>query len=84
MALYSANLLDYARYPRNGGVMESPDAVGKASLNGRAPYVTIYLQAKQQIVTAAKFQTYGCGVSIACCSVLTELVPIGRWQNVSC
>ena len=36
--------------------------------------MTIYLQVDRGIVTNAMFQTFGCGVSIACCSVLTEMI----------
>ena len=54
--------------------MESPDAVGKASLAGRAPYVTIYIRSIDGVVERAMFTTYGCGVSIACCSALTEMI----------
>jgi len=59
-------------------MMESPDATGKASLRGRAPYVTIYLRISAETVTQAMFQTFGCGYSIACCSVLTELITGAR------
>ncbi len=86
MSRYSATLLDHAMSPRNGGALESPDAVGKASLGGRAPYVTIYLLASQGVVTRAMFQTYGCGVSIACCSALTEMIagsPIADCQSLT-
>jgi NifU-like protein involved in Fe-S cluster formation len=74
MSRPSATVLDHALSPRNGGAMEQPDAVGRASLGGNAPYVTIYLKIDQDRVTKAMFQTYGCGFSIACCSVLTEMV----------
>jgi NifU-like protein involved in Fe-S cluster formation len=54
--------------------MESPDAVGMASLHGQAPYVTVFLKMAQDVVERATFQAFGCGVTIACCSALTELV----------
>jgi NifU-like protein involved in Fe-S cluster formation len=74
MPRFSASLLDHVRAPRNGGAMESPDVVGKAGFDGRPPYVVIYLRASDGIVRRAMFQTYGCAVSIACCSVLTEMI----------
>src|SRR4051812_16854722 len=69
----ASTVLDHALSPRNGGAMEAPDAVGKSSLAGRPPYVTIFLRIAGQNVAKAQFQTFGCGYSIACCSVLTEL-----------
>jgi len=60
--------------PRNAGEMESPDAVGKACLDGRAPYMTFYLRLDGDRIVQSMFQTFGCGYSIAACSVLTELV----------
>jgi NifU-like protein involved in Fe-S cluster formation len=54
--------------------MDEPDAVGRASLGGRAPYVTIFLKVSGDRISKAMFQTFGCGYSIASCSVLTEIV----------
>jgi NifU-like protein involved in Fe-S cluster formation len=53
--------------------MASPDAVGHASLDGRAPRVTVHLRIRDEIVEQLMFQAFGCGVTIASCSVLTEL-----------
>lgn len=60
--------------PRNAGEMESPSAVGRASLDGNAPYMTIYVKVEGNRITRATFQTFGCGYSVAACSVLTELL----------
>jgi len=66
--------MEHVQAPRNGGAMDAAHAAGRASLGGRAPYVTIYLKARDAIVTKAMSQTFGCGVSIACCSALTEMI----------
>jgi len=71
---YSAQLLDHLDSPRNEGKMPSPDAVGIASLSGRAPYFTIYLKVANGIIEKATFQAFGCGYSIAACSAMTEMV----------
>jgi YD repeat-containing protein len=70
-APYSATLWDHFNAPRNAGAMDSPDAVGRASVNGRAPYVTIYLKVVGERVAKVRFQTFGCGYSIAACWALT-------------
>ena len=73
-APYSSTLWDHFNAPRNAGEMRAPDAIGRASINGRAPHFTVYLKATDRKVTRATFQTFGCGYSIAACSALTELV----------
>lgn len=74
---YSASLMDHFEAPRNSGRMPDADAVGRADLNGRAPYITLYLKRSKQSVEHASFQSFGCGAAIAAGSVLTELI-IGR------
>lgn len=73
-APYSSTLADHFNSPRNAGEMESPDAVGRASLNDRPPHVVIYLSVNDGVVVKASFQTFGCGYSIASCSALTEMI----------
>ena len=73
-APYSSTLWEHFNSPRNPGEMKSPDAVGRASINGRTPHFTIYLKVADGRVEKATFQTFGCGYSIAACSALTELV----------
>lgn len=74
MSRPSSTIADHFNLPRNAGEMRSPDAVGHASLDGRAPRVTIYLKTDGKVISQAMFQTFGCGFSIAACSLLTELV----------
>lgn len=75
MPRFSATLLDHAESPRNGGKLDSANAVGMASLNGQAPYTTIHLRIEEnEAIADAKFEAFGCGVTIAACSALTELV----------
>ena len=66
--------MDHFAAPRNSGAFESPDATGHAGSPGRGPFLILYLRMKGNQVQAAKFQTYGCGPTIACGSVLTEMI----------
>ena len=74
MGRFSAKLTEHFHAPRNAGALEDADVIGRGSLDDRAPYTTLYLKITNQTVARCGFQTFGCGVSIACASVLTELL----------
>jgi len=74
MGAYSDILMDHFTAPRNSGAMDSPDATGHVGSPGRGPFLILYLHMKGNEILAAKFQTYGCGPTIACGSVLTEMI----------
>jgi len=74
MGKYSDTLMDHFLSPRNSGPLECPDATGHAGAPGQGPFLILYLRMEGPRVAAAKFQTYGCGPTIACGSMLTEMV----------
>lgn len=74
MTSFSETLMDHFQSPRNQGRMEKPDLVGGAGVPGRGRYIVLYLQIANDQVKAAQFECYGCGVTVAVCSVLTELI----------
>ena len=74
MSSLSQTVLDHATGPHNRGAMASPSAIGRANLGGQPPEVTVYLQVAGDAVERAKFEARGCGYTIACGSVLTEIV----------
>ncbi len=61
MGRYSDTLMDHFMAPRNAGALDSPDVTGHAGTPGRGPFLILYLRITEGQVTAAKFQTYGCG-----------------------
>lgn len=77
MCRFSDALMEHCQYPVNRGAMGCADLVGKGSLDGCPPFVRIYLQTDSDRVKEASFEAEGCGVTIACGSILTELV-LGR------
>jgi len=77
MAKYSEILTEHVMSPRNSGVLEDPDLTGHAGTPGRGAFMVLFLKLEGDRIAAAKYQTYGCGPTIASGSMLTEMI-IGR------
>ena len=74
---YSKQVLDHYENPRNVGTMDPNDpTVGTGMVGAPACGDVMRLQIKVEndIITDAKFKTYGCGSAIASSSLLTEWV----------
>ena len=69
--------MDHFEFPRNEGRFESPDCVGVAGVPGLGRFVMLQLKFNNERVEDARFQSHGCGATIASASVATELV-MGR------
>jgi nitrogen fixation NifU-like protein len=80
MSAFSAMLMEHFQEPANRGFMDSADVVGKGSLDGYPPFVTLYLRFDADRVANATFQAEGCGVTVASSSMLTELI---RGRNLA-
>jgi NifU-like protein involved in Fe-S cluster formation len=66
--------MDHFVSPRNAGLLDAPDAIGQVGTPGRGPFFVMALNIEKEMVLKAKFQTHGCGASIAAGSVLTQMV----------
>ena len=74
---YSEKVLDHYENPRNVGKMDITDpTVGTGMVGAPACGDVMKLQIKVEddVITNAKFKTYGCGSAIASSSLLTEWV----------
>ena len=74
---YSKQVLDHYENPRNVGKMDENDpSVGTGMVGAPAcgDVMRLQIQVKDNIITDAKFKTYGCGSAIASSSLLTEWV----------
>ena len=58
-------------------MLEHPDLTGHAGTPGRGAFLILFLRIEEGRVAAAKYHTVGCGPTIACGSMLSELV-LGR------
>ncbi len=76
---YSEELVGHAQEPKNIGKIEHPSGQGRVKgICGDT--IEISIKIKDDEVTDAKFLADGCGFSIACGSMVTELVK-GRSIN---
>ena len=74
---YNEKILDHYNNPRNVGKMDMNDpTVGTGMVGAPACGDVMKLQIKieDNVITDAKFKTYGCGSAIASSSLLTEWV----------
>jgi len=70
---YSKQVLDHYENPRNVGKMDENDpSVGTGMVGAPAcgDVMRLQIQVKDNIITDAKFKTYGCGSAIASSSFL--------------
>lgn len=74
---YSDKVIDHYENPRNVGSLDKSDeAVGTGVVGAPACGDVMKLQIKVEndVITDAKFKTYGCGSAIASSSLVTEWV----------
>lgn len=74
MPRYSATVMDHFQSPRNWGKLEGADLIGVAGNPGHGGYLIIYLVVKGDRIIDIRYNSHGCGATIAAGSMLTELV----------
>jgi len=74
MPRYSAKLFDHFESPRHYGRLEDADFVGVAGTPGNGMFLRIFLKVDKAQITAVRYETFGCGVTIASGSALAELI----------
>jgi len=73
-SLYSDKVMDHFRNPRNVGDLENPDGIGHVGNPVCGDIMELYIKVENDIITDAKFKTFGCGAAIATSSMVTEMV----------
>ena len=71
---YSGQVLDHYENPRNVGKMDKTDSrVGTGLVGAPAcgDVLQLQIQVENEVITDAKFKTYGCGSAIASSSLVT-------------
>jgi len=72
--MYSEKVMDHFMNPRNVGVIEDPDGVGKEGNPVCGDLMEIFIKVKDDRIADIKFRTFGCGAAIATSSMATEMV----------
>jgi nitrogen fixation NifU-like protein len=70
----SEKIKEHFRNPQNVGEMENPDGTGTILNPVCGDKTVLYLRIKEGVVEDAKFLSFGCAVTIASASVLTEKI----------
>lgn len=72
--IYSDKVLDHFSSPRNVGELADADGVGEVGNPTCGDIMKMYIKVDGDVITEAKFKTYGCGAAIATSSIATELI----------
>jgi len=70
----SEKTIEHFRNPKNVGEMENPEGFGTIANPVCGDLTKLYLRIKGDLVEDAKFLPFGCAVTIASASVLTEKI----------
>jgi nitrogen fixation NifU-like protein len=71
---YSPTLLEHFLNPRNTGLMRDPDGTGEDEFDGCGDLARMFLRVRDGRAVEVRFQSYGCGPTIAAASAASELV----------
>jgi len=71
---YSPLVMEHFANPRNVGEMEDADGVGQVGNPVCGDIMRMYIKVKDNVITDAKFKTFGCGAAIATSSIATEMI----------
>ena len=77
MGMYNDKVMDHFMNPHNIGELENPDGIGTYGSPVCGDMMQISIRVQDDIITDAKFKTFGCGSAIASSSVATDMI-IGK------
>ncbi|MDR0904338.1 MAG: Fe-S cluster assembly scaffold protein NifU [Ruminococcus sp.] len=72
--LYSDIVMEHFANPRNVGELENADGIGEVGNAKCGDIMKMYLKIDNNVITDAKFKTFGCGAAIATSSMATDMV----------
>ena len=72
--MYNEKVMDAFKNPKNVGEIENPDGIGTVGNASCGDIMQISLRIENEIITDAKFKTFGCAAVIATSSTATEMI----------
>lgn len=72
--MYNEKVMDVFKNPKNVGEIENPDGVGTVGNASCGDIMQISLRIENEVITDAKFKTFGCAAAIATSSTATEMI----------
>ncbi len=74
MEQYSTKVMEHFAQPHNVGEIPDADGVGTVGNPVCGDVMRLYIKVENDIITEAKFKTFGCGAAIATSSMVTDMV----------
>jgi nitrogen fixation NifU-like protein len=71
---YSEKVIDHFTNPRNVGVIENADGVGRLGNPVCGDMMEMSIRVQGNVIEDVKFRTFGCGAAIATSSMATEMI----------
>ncbi len=71
---YSELVIEHFQNPRNVGIIEEADGVGKMGSPVCGDLMEIYIRVDNNHISDIKFRTFGCGAAIASGSMASEMI----------
>ncbi len=72
--MYSELVMEHFTNPRNVGVIEDADGVGKVGNPLCGDVMEMFIKVEDNRIADVKFRTFGCGAAIATSSIATEMI----------
>ncbi len=72
--MYNEKVMQAFQNPENVGEIENPDGFGKVGNASCGDIMQITLRIENDVITDAKFKTFGCAAAIATSSTATKMV----------
>lgn len=72
--MYNEKVMKAFAEPKNVGEIENPDGIGTVGNASCGDIMQITLRIENDVITDAKFKTFGCAAAIATSSTATEMI----------